>query len=86
MKSGRDESSEETQGFLQSPVSEDDLVHSVGGGNRWKKVTRYLRILLELAMASSLAVLLFFRANPANENLRRSPVPQCKLVFNVTRG
>ena len=85
MKSGRDESSEESQAFLQSPVNDNVLVHSVGGGNPWKKATKYSRILLELAMASSLALLLFFRASPTNENLRRSPVPQRKLVFDVTQ-
>lgn len=85
MKSGRNESPEESQAFLQSPVGDDGLVHSIGGDDPWKKVTRYSRILLELFMASSLALLLFFRANPTNENLRRSPVPQRKLVFNVTR-
>jgi hypothetical protein len=85
MKSGRDETSEESQAFLKPSVSDDGLVHPIGAGDLWKKVTRYLRILLEIAMASSLALLLFFRASSTNENLRRSPVPQCKLVFNITR-
>jgi hypothetical protein len=77
MKSDRDESSEESEAFLRPPVTGDEAVRPGRDGIFWKSVIWYLRIFFEIAIASSLVFLLFFRTSPAKENLGSSPVPQC---------
>jgi hypothetical protein len=73
-KDGRDE---EEQGFLESPYREEGHKESAEGKALPRSPRRslifYLRVLLELAMAGTIAVLL---ARPFSSPVKRSPVPQ----------
>ncbi|KAF2179743.1 hypothetical protein K469DRAFT_741531 [Zopfia rhizophila CBS 207.26] len=67
------EADEEEESFLpQSQSAEHDETPST---NR-RPVTWYLRILLELIMASTIAFLVFFRPSTSPSIIRKSPVPQ----------
>jgi len=68
---------EESQAFLpQSKESEYGAkpAHEKRSGQKY--MGRYLRLLFEICMASTIVILLIFRSPSSDKPLRRSPVPQ----------
>jgi hypothetical protein len=91
MESRKSETNEEEQAFLSRPsedgavdspssVSENQKPNSSNG--RRRKVIGYLRLVLEIAMASTIVYLLVFKPFiVTRETIRRTPIPPCTL-FN----
>ncbi|KAL7626535.1 hypothetical protein AAE478_003307 [Parahypoxylon ruwenzoriense] len=74
MSTNKKEDNEEEQAFLTTiPLHEDAVWSRKGGGS--PKATRYLRLILEIAMAVVIGVLL---VNPVHKwiEVKRSPVPK----------
>ncbi len=73
---------EEEEAFLgrpsdEAPATRVDTTSASQGGKR-RRVVGYLRIVLEIAMAATIAYLLI--AKPfvvSRETIRRTPVPRC---------
>jgi hypothetical protein len=83
MEPRKREDEEEEEAFLPQP-SEDGVVPDSRSntpersGTKRKQVTGYLRILLEIFMAATIAYLVVFKPFIiSRETIRRTPVPQC---------
>jgi hypothetical protein len=73
MKSTMDD---EAEAFLDQPdESEGSLIAINKKPSQWAAWWPRLRLVIEIAMASSIIFLLFFRT-PPDRRLRRSPVPE----------
>jgi hypothetical protein len=77
MKPGKNEPDEEGQAFLPISRNSEDVPTPLRESRetRWR-VWWHLRILLELAMATTIIFLLFFRSVPERHTIRKTPVPQ----------
>ena len=75
MAPGKQEQDMEEQAFLPPSQTPEDMVWSRSEG-RSSKAIRYLRIVVEIAMAVIIVVLL---VDPVQEQIegKRSPVPKC---------
>tara|TARA_R110002003_G_scaffold3_35_gene252 strand:+ start:5090 stop:5461 length:372 start_codon:yes stop_codon:yes gene_type:complete len=75
------DSNEEAVAFLhKSTRAETDSAFGNDDGQRtWARSWLSLRLLVEVVMASAIVYLLAFRATPTR-HLRRTPVPDCKLI------
>lgn len=82
---------EEEEAFLGRPSDERTAnpadTSSGSEGGKGKRALGYLRILLEIAMAATIAYLVIFKPFVVSrETIRRTPVPKCTLSRRELMG